>query len=649
MNKSYISLILLLIMGSLSLSAQTGISIKESSKKLRKKYDEISKQMRSGELDKALKSCDKIISKNPNITEFWVKRGSIFFEREQYALAEKDFNQVYVLNPQFDSRLLFTLALSQYQQDKYTEAASSFERYLATDPQQGQRKDKAARLVEDCKFAAVAVKNPVKFEPKLLGDLINTSYSEYYPVFTLDQKRVVFTRNVKGQEDFYYCEIEDSTFTFCEEMYELNTPLSEGVHCLAPDGNMIIYTACHIKESYGSCDLFYSTFADGHWSKPNNLGTNINGPGWESQPSLSGDGQELYFASKRTEGYGGSDIYRSRRDKNGKWSLAENLGPTINTSGEDGSPSLHPDHQTLYFRSNGRPGMGDFDIYYSKRNFVDRQWQEPINIGYPINTKHDDGALTVNLAGNEAYFTSDRAYKKDDPNRNLDIYRFVLDPSIAPVSSTYIRLQVIDKETKKPLVANIKLVDTDTQAEIINLQSQVNSKILFSMPVGGDYALVTSKEGYVYHSEHIPLTEVKTANIAYEYVVELEKIPEVAPTTASTPKVNKAIVLNNIFFESGEAVLLKRSDLEINYLVDLMKEQPTLKIKIIGHTDDVGSEADNLKLSQDRAAAVVAALINKGIANIRLQSEGLGESSPIADNQSKEGRKQNRRTEFLIL
>jgi outer membrane protein OmpA-like peptidoglycan-associated protein len=361
---------------------------------------------------------------------------------------------------------------------------------------------------------------------------------------------------------------------------------------------------------------------------------------------MSGDGQELYFASKRTEGYGGSDIYVSRRDSKGKWGPAQNLGPKINTDKDDGSPSMHPDHQTLYFRSDGRPGMGSFDIYYTTRNFEDRQWQEPINIGYPINTKHDDGALTVNLAGNEAYFTSDRAYKSDDPNRNLDIYRFALDKSIAPVSSTYIRLQVIDKETQEPLVANVKLVDTDTKAEIINLQSQVNSKILFSMPVGGDYALVTSKEGYVYHSEHIPLTEVKTANIAYEYVVELEKIPV---ATTATPKVNKAIVLNKIFFESGEATLLKKSDLEINYLVDLMKEQPTLKIKIIGHTDDVGSEADNLKLSQDRAAAVVTALVNKGIANIRLQSEGLGESSPIADNQSEEGKKQNRRTEFLIL
>lgn len=629
-------------------SGQNGISISTTTEKLQKQYKEISQLTREGKTKKALDKCEKLIQKNPNVVELWIKKASIHFNNENYALSEESFQKVVDLSPLFDEKVYYTMAITQYAQDKYALAAENFQKFLDLNLEPGGRKIKAEKLVQDCTFAAEAVKNPLPFEPQLLGDIINTSYSEYYPVFTLDQRRVVFTRLIGGQEDFYFCEIKDSVFTYCDEMYELNTPLSEGVHCLAPDGNMIIYTTCHSKESFGSCDLFFSVYREGRWSQPINLGENINGPTWDSQPTLSGDGQELYFASKRTGGYGGSDIYVSKRDDKGKWSVAQNLGPLINTSGNEESPFIHPDHQTLYFRSDGLPGMGDYDIYLTNRNLKDRQWSLPKNIGYPINTKYNDGAMTVNIQGTQAYFTSDRAYAKNDPKSNLDIYSFDLDPSIAPIPSTYVEINVIDQDTGLPLVADINLVQNQAKLSVLSIKSDYLGKALFSVPLGQECALLISKKGYIYHSEHLPLQEARTANNAYQFTIALEK-SKPTDTLIDNTLEPKARVLNNIFFETGSAELKSTSDVEIDYLVQMLTEEPQLKIKIIGHTDNVGSPDKNLILSNQRATSVVQSLISRGIAPSRLQNEGKGETQAIATNDTPEGRQLNRRTEFIVI
>jgi outer membrane protein OmpA-like peptidoglycan-associated protein len=361
------------------------------------------------------------------------------------------------------------------------------------------------------------------------------------------------------------------------------------------------------------------------------MGGKINSEQWESQPCLSPDKRDLYFASRRPGGYGGSDIYVSHLQANGKWGDPENLGEVINTTADEQCPFIHADNQTLYFTSSGLPGYGDADLFYIRKG-PNGVWSNPVNLGYPINTISQEGTLFITSDGKTAYYSSDR----NDSKGGLDIYSFDLREDVRPRKTLWVKGQVFDNKTKKGLPSAVELIDLASKESLSKVQTDEHGNYLITLPVGKDYAFNVNRKGYLFYSDNFSLRQ-RTPDSTYEKNIPLQPI-----------EVDASIVLNNIFFDINKFDLKPESQVELDKLMQLLTDNPTLKIEISGHTDNAGKPADNLALSVNRAKAVVSYLTGKGIAATRLIAKGYGETKPMADNKTEDGRAMNRRTEMKV-
>ncbi len=473
-----------------------------------------------------------------------------------------------------------------------------------------------------------------KFEPRNLGDSVNSNVSEYYPTITLDGSKLIFTRRVNNyNEDFYESDWENGHWTTAKGLAgDINTNMNEGAQNVSQDGQWLIFTGCNFPEGYGSCDLYISYLTSDGWSTPENLGEGINTEFWEAAPSLSPDKRDLYFTSNRPGGYGGNDIYVSHRMQNGHWSEPENLGPVINTVGNESAPFIHADNQSLYFTSNGHPGYGDDDLFVSRKD-AKGQWGNPENLGYPINTIENEGSLVIAADGKTAYYASDRA----DTRGGLDLYTFELRSDLRPARTLWVKGKVFDQKTNKGLPSAVELTDLATKEVISRVQTNETGNYLITLPVGKDYAFNVNRRGYLFFSENFSLS-LRQPDSTYNIDIPLQPI-----------EANAMTILKNIFFDINRYDLKSQSQVELDKIVQLMKENPTMKIEISGHTDNVGKPADNLKLSESRARAVVTYLTVKGIDPKRLSFKGLGDTKPIADNKTEVGRAKNRRTELKVI
>lgn len=473
-----------------------------------------------------------------------------------------------------------------------------------------------------------------KFEPRNLGDGINSAVSEYYPTLTLDGSKLIFTRRVGNfNEDFFESTSNQGNWQQARSLLgEINTNLNEGAQNISQDGQWLIFTGCNFPDGYGSCDLYISYLTTEGWSTPQNLGSRINTEFWESAPSLSPDKRDLYFASRRPDGYGGSDIYVSHRLPNGKWSEPENLGPEINTTGDESTPFIHADNQTLYFTSNGHIGYGGDDLFLSKRG-PKNAWSTPRNLGFPINTIENEGSLVIAADGQTAYYSSDRS----DSRGGLDLYTFQLRRDIRPMRTLWVKGKVYDRKTEKGLPSGVELIDLATQNIISKVQTDETGHYLITLPVGKDYAFNVNRRGYLFYSENFSLKD-KGSDSTYSIDIALQPI-----------ETNATIVLRNIFFDINQFNLKPESQVELDRIVQLMKDNPTLRIQINGHTDNVGKAADNLRLSENRAQEVVKYLTEKGVQPERLAFKGFGATQPVADNATEENRAKNRRTELKVV
>lgn len=309
----------------------------------------------------------------------------------------------------------------------------------------------------------------------------------------------------------------------------INTPDNEGAPSLTADGQLMIFTACENfgdygmgRQGYGSCDIFYSQRHGDNWTRPQNLGQKINSGHWETQPSFSSDGRTLYFVrgiNNRNTGTKDQDIYMAQLQDDGSWGQAVKLSDKVNTPGREESVFIHPDNQTLYFSSDGHLGMGGLDIFMSKRQ-PDGEWGPAINLGYPINTWDDENSLLVGPDGNIAYFASDREGGLGD----LDLYQFELPQDVRPEKITYMKGKVYDARTKKPLAAGFELIDLETKLTVVNSTSNPgNGEFLVTLPANKDYALNVSRPGYAFYSENFSLKGV--ADISKPYLMDVPLQP----------------------------------------------------------------------------------------------------------------------------
>jgi outer membrane protein OmpA-like peptidoglycan-associated protein len=412
----------------------------------------------------------------------------------------------------------------------------------------------------------------------------------------------------------------------------VNTPQSEAAQNISQDGLWLVFTANNRPDGFGNYDLYISYLSPQGWSKAVNLGGRVNSDQWDSQPCLSPDKKDLYFSSQRFGGLGGRDIYVCHLQANGRWSEPENLGPGINTKGDDECPFIHADNQTLYFTSGGWPGYGANDLFFSRKN-PDGSWSKPLNLGYPINTTSDEGTLFIAADGKTAYYASDRS----DSKGGLDIYSFELRQDLRPTKTLWVKGVVTDKNTRKGIPSTVELTDLESKQVISAVQTDETGNYFITLPVGKDYAFNVNRKGYLFYSDNF-LMSGRSPDSVYEKNIALQPI-----------EVNASSVLKNIFFDVNKYELRPGSQVELERLVQLMIDNPTLKIEISGHTDNVGKPADNLLLSNNRAKAVVDFLVKKNIPASRLTVKGYGETKPVADNKTEEGRAMNRRTEMKVL
>jgi len=487
-------------------------------------------------------------------------------------------------------------------------------------------------LIAICQFAKQqSVDNLVSVTN--LGDSVNSSNSEYFPTVTVQDSLLLFMRRNKDKrEDFLFSNIIANGYTNAKPLSDaLNFADKKGAPSLSSNLNTLYYAAEYMESGYGRYDIYKVTKTDSGWSAPMNLGRNINSDFWESAPSISPDGQALYFSSNKPGGYGGIDIYVVYKTKNGFWSQAMNLGPNINTKGDDQTPFIHADNRTLYFASNGWPGYGGTDLFVSYKK-VDGKWSSPINLGYPINTFDNEGSIAIASNGSEGYIASDRI----DSRGELDIYKVVLPQKARANKTYYFNGLITDANTHNPIPGLVKLTDPKDTTKFMLINVDSTGSFVLSIPEFDSLGIQINSPQHDYASN----------------ILSKAKLIQIAGTTQYfnlNPIQNKFTKdFKNVFFNVNAAQLTPASSVELDALVSYLESTKNATIFIEGHTDNTGSEITNMNLSEKRANAIAQYLIQKGIALQRITSKGFGASKPIAKNDTPEGRAQNRRTSFTI-
>jgi outer membrane protein OmpA-like peptidoglycan-associated protein/tetratricopeptide (TPR) repeat protein len=585
----------------------------------------------------ALPLLKQALDKEPRYMDAYLLQAVIYSDYKRYDDCIAAYEKAFAIDSvfSFEYRLPYSIALAG--QGEFEKALHNINILLSAEKLNPNTRRSGEFRKKSFEFAVNYAKKNINknyvFAPQNIGDNINSKESEYFPSLTIDNSELVFTRRIRNfNEDFYYSKNKNGSWETSKPMEgDINTPENEGAQNISQDGQWLVFTACNRRDGFGSCDIYISYLTDKGWSEAVNLGGKINSEFWESQPCLSPDKRDLYFASRVPGGYGGSDIYVSHLQPNGKWSDPENMGPGINTPGDEQCPFIHADNQTLYFTSNGHPGYGDADLYYARKG-PNGAWSNPVNLGYPINTISQEGTLFISSDGKTAYYSSDRS----DSKGGLDIYSFELREDVRPYKTLWVKGQVFDNKTKKGLPSSVELIDLTAKEPLSKVQTDETGNYLITLPVGKDYAFNVNRKGYLFYSDNFSLTQSSPDSV-YEKNIGLQPI-----------EVNASVILNNIFFDVNKFDLKPASQIELGRLVQLLTENPSLKIEISGHTDNAGKPADNLALSNNRAKAVVTYLSSKGIAAARLVAKGYGESKPVAANTTEEGRAKNRRTEMKV-
>ena len=529
------------------------------------------------------------------------------------------------------------------------------------------------KRIKECKSGKVLTAKPVRAWIDNVKS-VNTKNDEYSPCISTDGATIVFTSNRenghKANEvgeydgDIYKTDLLDNgKWSAPKSMGStLNTALDETATMLSYNGTkMLIY-----KNEGENYDIYESLLKGANWTAPKKLHRGLNTKADQTYASYNFNNRKIMFVSSKIVGNSsrGTDIFfcgrmNGRKDEFG---AAQTVGSTVNSRFNEGSVYMHPDGQTMYFSSEGHNSMGGMDIFVSYKK--QGSWSEPENLGYPINTPYDDYFFAATASGKYAYIASNREGGKGgldiykitfwgtEKNQTLATEDYLLASVATPIKNVQIENKVkvnkksltvfkgktIDAISNKAVEAKITITDNTTGRKIETITTNsATGKFLLSLTSGKNYGITVEADGYLFHSENFDIKNGGSFNMVNKEV-KLKNI-----------KKGSTIALRNIFFDSGKSVLRSESNGELNRLVALLKEVGSLKIEISGHTDNVGSESLNKKLSQKRAQAVVDYLAQKGIVKTRLVAKGYGSRKPVASNNSSSGRQQNRRTEFKIL
>jgi peptidoglycan-associated lipoprotein len=621
------------------------------------------KAYRLGKYQNSIDLYKKVIAKNQNngkanyfIAESYrlsnrPKEAEAFYARAGAKGIDKDSTQFYY-------------AQSLKANGKYAEAKQQLEEMIKS-TNNGPLKGRAEAEMNGLDYLVKLDERKSYYRVKNL-ELINTPSSEYSPVFLNNE--LYFTSS-RGNDKIY-----EATGTPFTDIYKvasrganvdiatvaalpqgINTAsINDGCITFSPDGKTMVFAKGNSgkRKSTDDVDLYISRFRNGVWSEP--IMININEPGaWDSSPAFSPDGRTLYFASNRKSrgraqiSYGGTDLYSAQMDTRGRFSRVRNLGPEINTAGNELFPYLAEDAK-LYFASDGHPGYGGLDLFVVKRANGKTAIE---NLAQPVNSSGDDFGIFL-FKPDRGFFTSNREGGKGDD----DIYTFVNEDPNLKVVNYYLQgiTYTKDKDDKLVILPNTKVNLLDQKGEIMqDFVTGDDGKFLFRVYENEEYNMVGETDGYLIKRQPyttkgkaVDLTTLKDliTNITLDTILILDKI-----------ELNKIFPLENIYYNFNRSEIREDAAKELNKLVQLLIDNPEIKIELGSHTDSVDSDSFNLLLSQRRAESAVNYIVQNGIAPDRIVAKGYGESKPIARNTNPDGtdnpvgRQKNRRTEFKIL
>lgn len=605
---------------------------------------------------------------NPNNAENNFRLGVCFANSTDPYKSIAFIEKAYKLDPSCDPFMSYYYGYALQLQGKFDEAIKQYQAF-----EDSYRKaDNFSKFVtlhkNECKNARGAVQSPIRAWVDNVSGL-NTEYNDFAPSISTDGSEIIFTSDrpnghspneVGGYDKDIYSATYDGGWKKIQQVKGgVNTMSDDISDNLSFDGTRMLLH----REIDGQMDIMESKLQGMNWSDPQKLHFQISSTrANEIYGAYSSDGWSIFFARDNANRSTGFDImYSSMQSKIQRDYMAATMISEVNSGFNDGPIYVHLDGKTMYIAAQGNNSIGGYDIFKSEK--VQGQWTKPVNMGYPINTPYDDFFFASTANGKYAYISSNREGGKgaydiykvtfwgEEKRPNIDVEDYLLASIVMPIKDAQVEEKVdvnrksftvfkgmtIDAMTKKAVEAEIEITDNATGNVIETfISNSATGKFIITLPSGKNYGIAVKAEGYLFHSENFDIPNGAADNLVNK-TIELKNIA-----------IGSKIALRNIFFDTGKSTLRKESNTELDRLVKLMKDVPSLKIEISGHTDNTGSASLNNSLSQDRAQAVVTYLTSKGVAASRMTAKGYGSTKPIASNDTSSGRQENRRTEFEI-
>lgn len=606
------------------------------SKKAIKLYNKATDQIKQRQFSEGIATYKKAVRIDENFSEAYARLGSIYFTlRKQDSV--KYFYEKYILctpTEKQNAAILQTLAKYYFEAGSYLQADQTIQ--TAIDKKTEIASDPQVILMQKNISFALNNRDSVFIEHIILPQSVNRFFTQYFPSMTIDGNTLFFTKRDGFQpyqdEDIVVSYFRNGTWSESESVAGIiNSSNNEGAATVSADGRILIFTSCDEGKTFGSCDLFITIKEGMVWTKPQNMGMQINSQYWESQPSLSADGKVLYYSSNRPGGVGARDLYVSFFDQK-VWNKPQNLGPAINTAMDEVTPYIHVNGETLLFASNGHIGFGGYDLFITEKDSVG--WRIPRNLGNRINNHRDQLAMIISSDGSKAFFSEEMM------NANNEIVSKIAEiaiPSDSLLSHRvrYVTGRVRDAVTQKPLKASIELYDLTThKAGYITTSDPVSGQYFFVLTQGKQLGVFVTSPGYLIR----------------DFEFEVSSTSPLAPDTVNIlldPMVlGASVILKNIYFEFNSYTLDDKSKAALMLISRFLVETKQV-VEIQGHTDAVGTEKYNFELSQKRANAVYTALRDLGVNERQMRATGYGYKKPLFFDEA--SKYQNRRIEFKII
>lgn len=614
-------------------------------------------------LELYLKACEI----NPNKADVNYKIGILYLESDFKFKALSYLEKASVLGLSSDYQITKYLGIANQFNHNFEKAIENYQNYKGsiTDKEEIKKVD---RRIYECRNGLEFIANPVPVKIDNLGPAINTSFPEYAPVISADDSILIFTSRRPGStggikdqsglyfEDLYISKKTEEGWGKPQNMgFPVNTTSHEASVGISPDGNQLF-----IYKDNGNGDIYVCSISEDYkWSKPVSVGSEVNSAKYfENGACLSFDGKKLFFASNREGGAGGNDIWVAEKQDNGSWGKPLNLGLPINTEADEESPFMDLDGKTLYFSSRTHKGMGGFDIFKSVYNEETKKWSVPENLGYPINSADNELYFILSGDGKYGYYAS----VKEGGYGDKDIYRISMPPR-PDYQDLQTRLQSIREkkylsnlsvDKAQSYILSGRVLDAVTAKPVSNALMQLKD------PGGNviDEIISKSDGGYYFKITSDTLSACLLAAYAKGYVpflkdIDIPKDKKIVDSQVNDIKLKKLdlgerFVLRNIYFDFDKSELKPESKADLENLIILLSDNPSIRIEIGGYTDSKGEKEYNRNLSQKRAEAVLNYLVSRGISKKRLVAKGYGEGSSVGNGQvNQEGI--NRRTEFVII